>query len=79
MIYDAEFPDGQIKEYSANIISENMLTQIDSEGMSTTSMESIADFKKDDSSVSTQDKYLVTPRGQRWMQKTTKGWKLTVI
>ena len=31
MIYDAEFPDGQIKEYSANMIAEKMLTQIDSE------------------------------------------------
>ena len=36
MIYDVEFPDGQIKEYSANMIAKNMLTQIDSEGMSTT-------------------------------------------
>ena len=29
MIYNVEFPDGQIKYYSANIIDENMLTQID--------------------------------------------------
>ena len=56
-----------------------MLTQIDPEGMSTTLMESIEDFKKDDSAVSKQDKYLVTPRGQRRMQKTTKGWKILVI
>ena len=48
MIYDVEFPDGQIKEYSANMIAENMLTQIDSKGMSTTLTESIVDFKKDD-------------------------------
>ena len=39
MIYDVDFPDGQIKEYSANMIAKNMLTQIDSEGMSTTLME----------------------------------------
>ena len=61
------------------MIAKNMLTQIDPEEMSTTLMESIADFKKDDSAVSKQDKYLVTPRGQRQMQKTTKGWKLLVI
>ena len=57
MIYDVEVPDGQIKEYSANMISKNMLTQIDSEGMSTILMELIADFKKDDLAVSKQDKY----------------------
>ena len=51
IIYDVEFPDGQIKEYSANMIAKNMLTQIDSEGMSTTLMEYIAYFKKDDSDV----------------------------
>ena len=68
MIYYVEFPDGQIKEYSENMIAKNILTQIDSEGMSTTLMESITDFKKDDSAVSKQDKYLVTPRGHRWMR-----------
>ena len=33
IIYDMEFPDGQVKEYAANIIAENMLTQVDSDGM----------------------------------------------
>ena len=57
------------------MIAENMLTQIDSEGMSTKLMESIANFKKYDSAVSKQDKYLVTPRGQRRMQKNYQGLK----
>ena len=43
-----EFPDGQVKEYAANIIAENMLTQVDSDGMSTTLMEAIVDHRKDD-------------------------------
>ena len=41
IIYDVEFPDGQVKEYAANIIGENMLTQVDSDGMSTTLMEAM--------------------------------------
>ena len=36
-----EFPDGQVKEYAVNIIAESMLTQVDSDGMSTTLMEAI--------------------------------------
>jgi hypothetical protein len=32
MIYEVEFPDGQLKEYAANVIVENMLTQVDSDG-----------------------------------------------
>ena len=43
IIYDVEFPDGQVKEYAANIIAENMSTQVDSDGMSTTLMEAIED------------------------------------
>ena len=43
IIYDVEFPDGQVKEYATNIIAENMLTQVDSDGMSTTLMEAIVD------------------------------------
>ena len=48
IIYDVEFPDGQVKEYAANIIAENMLTQVDSDGMSTTLMEAIVDHQRDD-------------------------------
>ena len=43
VIYDVEFPDGQVKEYAANIIAKTMLTQVDSDGMSTTLMEVIVD------------------------------------
>ena len=43
IIYGVEFPNGQVKEYAANIIAENMLTQVDSDGMSTTLMEAILD------------------------------------
>ena len=43
IIYDLEFPDGQVKEYAANIIAENMLTEVDSDGIITTLMEAIVD------------------------------------
>ena len=32
IIYDVEFPDGEIKEYGANVITENMYSQVDSDG-----------------------------------------------
>ena len=43
--YDVEFPDGQVKEYGANIIAENMLTQVDLDGYSLSLMDSIIDHK----------------------------------
>jgi hypothetical protein len=79
MIYEVEFPDGQIKEYAANIIAENMLTQVDSEGYSITMMDGIIDYKRDEKvAVANSEKYVVTRRGQRRMRKTTQGWKLLV-
>ena len=30
--YNVEFSDGQVKEYGANIIAKNMLTQVDLDG-----------------------------------------------
>ena len=79
IIYDVEFDDGTIKEYSANVIAENMLSQVDSEGFSTTIMGAIIDHKKDESTaISKEDMYVVTRRGQRKLRKTTCGWKLLI-
>ena len=79
IVYDVEFPDGTVKEYSANIIAENMLTQVDSDGFTMTMMEGIIDHKIDtDVAVSKSDMYVVTRRGQKRLRKTTCGWKLLV-
>ena len=48
MIYEVEFPDGQVKEYSANIIAKNILWQVDSNGYSMQLMQAIVDYKHDD-------------------------------
>eukprot|EP00980_Cylindrotheca_fusiformis_P014396 scaffold3830_cov85-Cylindrotheca_fusiformis.AAC.8 len=61
MVYEVEFSDGQVKEYAANVIAENMLTQVDSDGYSTTIMKGIVDFKKDEEvAVSMEDMYIPT-------------------
>ena len=49
MIYEVEFPDRQGKEYSTNIIAENILSQVDSDGYSMQLMQVIVDYKCDDS------------------------------
>ncbi len=79
MIYEVEFYDGQVKECAANVIAENMLTQVDSDGFSLTMLEAITDYRKDEAvAVPKKDKYLTTPSGQRRLRKTTVGWSLLV-
>ena len=79
IIYDVEFHDGQVKEYAANIIAENMLTQVDYDGMSTTLMEAIVDHRRDDEkALQHHDKYVQTKNGRHHLRKTTKGWELLI-
>ena len=79
VVYEVEFPDGQVKEYAANLIAENMLCQVDHDGYSTTLMAGIVDYEKDESTaVPKSEKWIVTRRGQRRLRRSTAGWKLLV-
>eukprot|EP00957_Ditylum_brightwellii_P001325 103985-Ditylum_brightwellii.AAC.1 len=60
MVYEVEFPDGQIKDYAANVITENIITQVYLDGLSTTMLDTITDWQKDESAVEKAEKYLVT-------------------
>jgi hypothetical protein len=71
LIYDVEFPDGNIKAYAANILAENMFSQLNPYGYNTTLLKEIIDYRKDDSAVPLEDKYLTTSSGQRRLRKTT--------
>ena len=79
IIYEVEFPDGQVKDYAANVVAENMLTQVDSDGFTLTMMDGIIDYERDDAVVIPKsDAYVVTRRGRKRHRRTTVGWKLLV-
>ena len=79
IVYDVEFPDGQVKEYAANILAENMLSQVDHDGHSMLLMKEIVDYRKDPTTaVPMSDKYIVTPSGQKRLRKTTQGWDILI-
>ena len=79
IIYDVEFPDGQVKEYAANILAENMLSQVGAKGHQQMLLEEIIDYRKDQSkAVPMEDKNLITKTGCRQLRKTTQGWDLLV-
>ena len=45
-IYDDEFQDGVNKPYSANVISYNILNQVDNDGFHSQMLDSISDYSK---------------------------------
>ena len=79
IFYEVEIPDSQVKEYSTNIVAQNMLTKMYYEGLSMMRRKSIADYKKDDSALDKKDKYVVTRRNKFQLRNTTQGWKLLII
>ena len=78
LTYDVEFSDGEVQEYSANVIAENMYTQVDTEGFHHNLLEVILDYKKESNAVEKDDMYITTKKGTKCMRKTTAGWKLLV-
>jgi hypothetical protein len=77
--HEVEFPDGQLKECAANVIAENVLTQVDSDGFSLTMMEAMIAHRKDETVAGPMaDKHLTTPSGQKRLRKTAVGWSLLV-
>ena len=79
LVYDVEFPDGEVKEYAANTIAENILCQVDSEGFTLSELDSILEYTKDESALEIKDLYFLTRSRTRRMRKTTCGWKLLVL
>ena len=74
-VYEVVFQDGTVKEYDANVIVDNIYSQVDQEDFMCTMFDSIIDFKRDDSAVTHDNKYVTTKRGYRGLRKTTVVWK----
>jgi hypothetical protein len=78
MTYNVRFPDSDVKEYSANVISENMLNQVDDEGFSMTKIQCIIDHRTTDEALTIDNMYTVNAQGVKRMRNTTCGWQLLV-
>lgn len=75
--YEVEFINGEVAEYAANVIAENMYLQCDAEGKQNLLLDAIVDHKADDKAVKAKDRFVVV-NGKKYHRKTTAGWKLCV-
>ena len=75
--YRVEFEDGEVLEYAANVIAENLYSQVDSEGRRYLLMDSIIDHKSDKNAVAKDDEFVVV-NGKRHKKKTTEGWSFNI-
>jgi hypothetical protein len=76
-VYQVEFPDGSTEEYAANVIAENMYSQVDEEGRQFNILtELIGHCMNTDAIGKSQGQFTV--RGRTHPICTTKGWQLCV-
>jgi len=62
--YEVEFPDGAVDTFTANLIAENMYSQVDADGRSYALLSEIIDHKSDGSAVRKDDGFETTKNGQ---------------
>ena len=77
--YLVEFKDGSVAEYTANVIAENIYSQVDSEGRSFAILNEISGHRKVPGVAVEQDAaYIMSSNGNKVPKRTTKGWMLQV-
>jgi hypothetical protein len=76
--YEVKFLDGATDVFTANIIAENLYSQVDAKGNLYSILEEIIDHKSNGTAVSKDDGYKTTKQGIWYPRRTTKGWKLLV-
>ena len=76
LTYDVEFIDSTVKNFGANVIAQNLYSQVDEHGHSQRILTSFLDSRKDMTAVTQSDMYITTKSGQQRMRKSTVGWQL---
>ena len=78
LVCDVKFPDGDVNKYVANLIAENVPSQVDPNGYYTNTMEAILDHKCDGTAVRMPDKFFKTKQGKLTQWHTTVGWSFLI-
>ena len=77
-LYEVEYPDETTKQLADNIIAENMMSLVDSEGHHFQVLTKVTDYKKDYSAISKVDYFIKSISGNLHRNRKTCEWKLLV-
>ena len=72
-VYDVEFSDGMIREYSANAIAESISSQVNGAGYQSSRIVAILDFDRLPTAIPKSKGRIRTKSGQMRNRKTTAG------
>ena len=77
-VYKVMFPDGGTSRYAANIIAENIYSQVNADCHRFQFMDHIMDHKSNGHALKQEDAFTVSQNGNKVRCQTTKGWFLQV-
>ena len=77
-LYEVEYPDGMTEQLAANIISENMMSQVDSESHHYQVLTEVTYHKKDESAIAKVYVFIKSNSGKLHWKRMTRGRKLLV-
>ncbi len=76
-VYKVQFPDGNIEDYAANVIVENMYSQVDAEGHWHLLLDEIINHHQESNPIRINDNYIQGHSNKTYLP-TTIGWKVQV-
>ena len=77
--YEVEFNDGQKQALTANLIAQNMFSQVNDEGHRHVLLDSIIDMRTDGPQIPKRDAFVTLKNGAKRRIETTKGWESLLL
>ena len=77
-LYEVEYLDGHRAAMTANVIAENIFSQVDEEGYRHVLLDEIIDHRALDDRVSKEKGFITTSAGVKRRVQTTKGWDILI-
>ena len=77
-LYEVEFVDGTIETVPANVIAENLLSQVDQEGHRQLLLDKIISHRRLESTIPKLEGTFISSSGATRKKQTTRGWELCV-
>ena len=73
-VYEVNYLDGTTEKLTANIMDENMLSQVDSEGLQYQVLTGVTRHKRVGSAITKVDGFIKYINGDLNQKRTTRGW-----
>ena len=79
IVFDVQFPDGSISQYTTNMIIQDIFSQVDDDGYRYQLLDHIVNYRSDDTAIKCGNEWVVSKNGNKSRKHTTKGWFFEVM